>query len=112
MKKRVLSGMRPTGQLHLGHLVGALNNWVKLQEEYDCLFMVADWHALMSEYEDASRLPEFVIDNVIDWLSVGINPEKSTLFIQSEVNQHLDLQMIFFRWSMTSSRLKPCWNKS
>jgi len=95
MKKRILSGMRPTGHLHLGHLVGALNNWVKLQEEYDCLFMVADWHALMSEYEDATRLPEFAIDNVIDWLSAGIDPEKSTLFIQSEVNQHLDLQMIF-----------------
>ncbi len=87
--------MRPTGKLHLGHLVGALDNWVKLQEEYDCFFMAADWHALMSEYEDTSKLSELVIDNVIDWLSVGIDPKKSTLFVQSQVNSHLDLYMIF-----------------
>jgi len=95
MKKRILSGMRPTGKLHLGHLVGALDNWVKLQEEYDCFFMVADWHALMSEYENPAILPEFIFDNVIDWLSVGIDPEKSTLFIQSQVPQHLELYTVF-----------------
>ncbi len=95
MKKKILSGMRPTGKLHLGHLVGALDNWVQLQEEYDCFFMVADWHALMSEYENTQDIREFMIDNVIDWLSVGIDPDKSTLFIQSEVPQHLDLYMIF-----------------
>ncbi len=95
MKKRILSGMRPTGKLHLGHLVGALDNWLKLQEEYECFFMVADWHALMSEYEDTSKLSEYIIDNVIDWLSVGIDPEKSVLFIQSKVSAHLDLHMIF-----------------
>jgi len=95
MKKRILSGMRPTGKLHLGHLVGALDNWMKLEDEYECFFMVADWHALMSEYENTVGLSESIIDNVIDWLSVGIDPGKSTLFIQSEVGAHLDLYMIF-----------------
>ncbi len=95
MKKRILSGMRPTGKLHLGHLVGALDSWMKLQDEYECFFMVADWHALMSEYEDAAGMSESIIDNVIDWLSVGIDAEKATLFIQSEVSAHLDLYMIF-----------------
>lgn len=95
MKKTILSGMRPTGKLHLGHLVGALDNWIKLQEEYQCFFMVADWHALMSEYENTSELSGNIIDNVLDWLSVGIDPEKSTIFIQSEVPEHLKLYMIF-----------------
>jgi tryptophanyl-tRNA synthetase len=95
MKKRILSGMRPTGKLHLGHLVGALENWKKLQDEYDCFFMIADWHALMSEYEKPDTLSEYAVDNAIDWISVGIDPAKSTLFIQSEVVQHLELYMIF-----------------
>jgi tryptophanyl-tRNA synthetase len=86
--------MRPTGKLHLGHLVGALDNWIKLQEEYQCFFMVADWHALMSEYENTSELSENIIDNVADWLSVGIDPEKSVIFVQSEVPEHLKLHMI------------------
>ncbi|MBI4972302.1 MAG: tryptophan--tRNA ligase [Candidatus Omnitrophica bacterium] len=73
----------------------ALHIWVKLQEEYECFFMVADWHALMSEYEDTSQLSDLVIDNVIDWLSSGIDPEKSTIFLQSQVSAHLDLYMIF-----------------
>jgi len=94
-KKRILSGMRPTGKLHLGHLVGALDNWIKLQEEYECFFMVADWHALMGEYEKPQILSESIIDNVVDWLSVGIDPDKSVLFIQSQVPEHLELQMIF-----------------
>jgi tryptophanyl-tRNA synthetase len=94
-KKRILSGMRPTGKLHLGHLVGTLDNWVRLQDEYDCFFMVADWHALMGEYENPKVLYEYGIDNVIDWLSFGIDPQKATLFIQSQVSQHLDLFMIF-----------------
>lgn len=94
MKKRILSGMRPTGKLHLGHLVGALDNWMKLQEEYECFFMVADWHALMSEYEDTSSLSEAIIDNAIDWLAAGIDPGKATLFIQSRVSAHLDLYLI------------------
>ena len=86
--------MRPTGKLHLGHLVGALDNWVNLQEEYECYFMVADWHAYMSEYANAADIREFIIDNVIDWLAAGIDPDKSTLFIQSQVPAHLDLHMI------------------
>ena len=94
MKKRILSGMRPTGRLHLGHLVGALKNWSQLQESYDCLFMVADWHALMSEYKDSKGLAEYGIDNAIDWISCGIDPEKSTLFIQSQIPEHLELYMV------------------
>jgi len=95
VKKRILSGMRPTGKLHLGHLVGALDNWVKLQDEYECLFMVADWHALMSEYENPKNLKESIFDNVIDWLACGVSPEKSTIFIQSQVKEHLELFAIF-----------------
>jgi tryptophanyl-tRNA synthetase len=94
-QKRILSGMRPTGSLHLGHLVGTLENWVKLQEEYDCFFMVADWHALMGEYEHPAVISRYSLDNVIDWISFGINPEKSVLFIQSHVPEHLELFMIF-----------------
>jgi len=95
VKKKILSGMRPTGKLHLGHLVGTLDNWKTLQEEYECFFMVADWHALMGEYENPSGMPENIIDNVCDWLSVGIDPSKAVIFIQSQVPQHLDLHMIF-----------------
>ncbi len=95
MKKRILSGMRPTGKLHLGHLVGALDNWVKLQDEYDCFFMIADWHALMSEYENTQDLKENIIDNVVDWLACGISPQKATIFIQSHVKEHLELFMFF-----------------
>lgn len=87
--------MRPTGKLHLGHLVGALDNWVKLQDEYDCFFMAADWHALMSEYENPASLGENIIDNVADWIACGVSPEKSVLFIQSQVKEHLELYMIF-----------------
>ena len=94
-KKRILSGMRPTGKLHLGHLVGALDNWVKMQEDYECFFMVADWHALMSEYESPAVLSESIVDNVIDWLSAGIDPARSTIFVQSQVPEHLELNMIF-----------------
>ena len=94
-KKRILSGMRPTGKLHLGHLVGALDNWVKLQDEYECFFMVADWHALMSEYARPNDLKENILDNVIDWFACGISPEKSVIFVQSQVKEHLELYMIF-----------------
>lgn len=95
MEKRILSGMRPTGKLHLGHLVGVLDNWVKLQEQYQCFFMVADWHALMSEYQNPYIIRENMIDNVVDWLACGISPEKSTIFVQSQVKEHLELHMIF-----------------
>jgi len=94
-KQRILSGMRPTGRLHLGHLVGALENWVRLQDEYECYFMVADWHALMSEYENVAVIRESVWDNVADWLAVGIDPEMSVVFIQSQVPEHVELTMIF-----------------
>jgi tryptophanyl-tRNA synthetase len=95
MKERVLSGMRPTGKLHLGHLVGALNNWIKLQDKYNCLFMVADWHALMSEYENAESIKRYTFDNIVDWISCGIDPKKSIIFIQSDIQQHLELDMFF-----------------
>ena len=91
MKPRVLSGMRPTGRLHLGHLVGALANWKKLQEEYDCFFMVADYHALMSEYEHPERIGEWSHDNVTDWLAFGIDPARSVIFRQSDVPEHAEL---------------------
>ncbi|MFA5092677.1 MAG: tryptophan--tRNA ligase [Candidatus Omnitrophota bacterium] len=94
MRKRILSGMRPTGKLHLGHLVGALTNWSKLQDEYDCFFMIADWHALMSEYENPIDLKANMLDNVLDWLACGIDPKKSTIFVQSHVPQHLELYFI------------------
>src|SRR4030042_2283959 len=95
MKKKILSGMRPTGKLHLGHLVGVLNNWVKLQDEYRCFFMVADWHALMSEYQNPEVLEENIIDNVVDWLACGISPKGSVIFVQSQVKEHLELYMAF-----------------
>ncbi len=90
-RKRVLSGMRPTGRLHLGHLVGALTNWKALQDEYDCFFMVADYHALMSEYEHPERIREWSCENVIDWLACGIDPSRSVLFRQSDVPEHAEL---------------------
>ena len=92
--KRLLSGMRPTGPLHLGHLVGATDNWVKLQEKYECLFMIADWHAFMSEYENPKALEKYSIEILADWIGCGIDPEKSTIFIQSHVREHLELAMI------------------
>ncbi len=87
--------MRPTGKLHLGHLVGALNNWVKLQETYHCFYMVADWHAFMSEYEDPKNMRENSIEMVKDFLAVGLDPEKCVIFIQSQVPEHLELHMLF-----------------
>jgi len=93
-KKRVLSGMRPTGRLHLGHYFGALKNYVAIQDTHECFFMVADWHALTSDYADTSNIKENVIDMVIDWLSVGIDPKKAVIFRQSEVAQHSELFLI------------------
>jgi tryptophanyl-tRNA synthetase len=87
--------MRPTGKLHLGHLVGALDNWAKLQDEYACFFMVADWHALMSEYQDPRNIQENILDNVADWLACGIDPERSAIFVQSQIKEHLELYLIF-----------------
>jgi tryptophanyl-tRNA synthetase len=92
--KRVVSGMRPTGKLHLGHLVGALDNWVKLQAEYDCFYFVADWHALTSGYADTSEVVESAIDNVADWIGAGLDPERSTMFVQSMVPEHAELYLL------------------
>jgi len=91
---RVLSGMRPTGRLHLGHLHGVLKNWINLQHEYRCYFFVADWHALTTEYDNTSVIAQNVWDMVIDWLAVGINPGEATLFIQSKVPEHAELQLL------------------
>jgi tryptophanyl-tRNA synthetase len=95
-KKRILSGMRPTGALHLGNLHGALNNWIELQNsgDYDCYYFVADWHALTSEYNNTDLIREQSLDMVIDWLSVGLDHVKSTLFIQSSVKEHAELFLI------------------
>jgi tryptophanyl-tRNA synthetase len=91
---RVVSGMRPTGSLHLGHLVGALGNWVPLQDTYDCFYFVADWHALTSDYADTSQLRSFTYENVADWIGAGLDPEKSTLFVQSLVPEHAELFLL------------------
>ncbi|MCG6895238.1 MAG: tryptophan--tRNA ligase [Desulfobacteraceae bacterium] len=93
-KKRILSGMRPTGPLHLGNLHGALANWVRMQEEYDCFFFIADWHALTSDYEDTSRISGYRRELMLDWLSVGLTPEKSTMFVQSLIKEHAELYLI------------------
>jgi tryptophanyl-tRNA synthetase len=93
-KKRILSGMRPTGPLHLGNLHGALSNWIELQEQYDCFFFIADWHALTSDYEDTSSIAANVRNMMIDWLSVGLSPEKCTLFVQSHIKEHAELFLI------------------
>lgn len=93
-KKRVLSGMRPTGRLHLGHYFGALSNWLNLQEKYDCFFFVADWHALTTHYEDTSSIAENTLQVATDWLSVGLDPAKSTLFVQSSVLEHAELHVL------------------
>jgi tryptophanyl-tRNA synthetase len=92
--KRVLSGMRPTGRLHLGHFFGALSNWLKLQEEYECFFFVADWHALTTHYEDTSSIAENTLQVAMDWLAVGLDPAKSTLFVQSQVLEHAELHVL------------------
>ena len=94
MTKRVVSGMRPTGKLHLGHLVGALKNWEQLQAQYDCFYFVADWHALTSGYADTSEIVESAIDNVADWIGAGIDPERSTVFVQSMVPEHAELYLL------------------
>ncbi|MCK5507035.1 MAG: tryptophan--tRNA ligase, partial [Desulfobacterales bacterium] len=92
--KRILSGMRPTGPLHLGNLHGALLNWLELQEQYDCFFFIADWHALTSDYEDTSSIAANVRNMMIDWLSVGLSPEKCTMFVQSHIKEHAELFLI------------------
>ena len=92
--KRVVSGMRPTGPLHLGNYHGALRNWIELQYQYECYFFVADWHALTTGYDDTSRLQEYAHDVMIDWLAAGLNPGVATLFIQSRVPEHAELHLL------------------
>jgi tryptophanyl-tRNA synthetase len=94
VNRRVLSGMRPTGKLHIGHYVGALQNWVRLQNDYDCFFFVADWHALTTDYADTSRVKENILEMAFDWLAAGLDPEKATIFIQSHVPQHAELHLL------------------
>jgi tryptophanyl-tRNA synthetase len=94
-KGRVLSGMRPTGKLHLGNYVGALRNWVGLQDQYDCFFFIADWHALTTDYADTRSVKQNSLEVMIDYLAAGLDPERSTLFIQSHVLQHAELHLLF-----------------
>jgi len=94
VNRRVLSGMRPTGKLHIGHYVGALQNWTRLQNDYDCFFFVADWHALTTDYADTSRVKANILEMAFDWLAAGLDPEKATLFIQSHVPQHAELHLL------------------
>ena len=91
---RVLSGMRPTGRMHIGHYHGALKNWLRLQEEHECLYFAADWHALTTHYETPERIEESVWEMFIDWLAVGINPNRATIFIQSRVIEHAELTLL------------------
>ncbi len=94
-KGTMLSGMRPTGSLHLGNYFGALENWVRLQNEYDCYYFIADWHALTTGYEDTSEIKSNINSMVIDWLSAGLDPEKCTMFLQSSVKEHAELHLLF-----------------
>src|SRR5438874_11210198 len=93
-KQRILSGMRSTGKLHLGNYVGALANWVKLQENYDSYFFIADWHALTSDYADTSRIKQNSIEVMLDYLAAGLEPDRCTMFIQSHVPQHAELHLL------------------
>jgi tryptophanyl-tRNA synthetase len=94
MKGRVLSGMRPTGRLHIGHYFGALANWIQLQDEYECFYFVADWHALTTDYADASAVSQNTIEIATDWLAAGLDPKKCTLFVQSHVPEHAELHLL------------------
>jgi tryptophanyl-tRNA synthetase len=98
-RPRILSGMRPTGPLHLGHLTGALDNWVRLQDTYECYYSIVDWHALTTDYADPSAVKSNVLEVAFDWLACGLSPEKSTLFIQSLVPEHAELHLLL---SMTT----------
>ncbi|MFQ5868806.1 MAG: tryptophan--tRNA ligase [Candidatus Zixiibacteriota bacterium] len=94
-KEVILSGMQPTGKLHLGNYEGALKNWVRLQSEYDCFYCIVDWHSLTSDYEDTSDLQERIKEMTIDYLAAGLDPEKCTIFVQSDVKEHAELHLLF-----------------
>jgi tryptophanyl-tRNA synthetase len=93
-KPRILSGMRPTGPLHLGNLMGALDNWVRLQDTYDCFFTIVDWHSLTTDYADTSAIRENILEVAIDWLAAGLDPARSVLFVQSHVKEHAELHLL------------------
>jgi tryptophanyl-tRNA synthetase len=93
-RPRVLSGFRPTGPMHIGHLVGALESWVRLQETHDCFFAICDWHALTSDYQDTSGLQENIVTMAIDWMAAGLDPERCTVFVQSQVPEHAELHLL------------------
>src|SRR5947208_885941 len=93
-RKRVLSGMRSTGKLHLGNFVGALDNWVRMQDEYECFFFIADWHALTTDYADTSKIKQNSLEVLLDWLAAGLDPDRCTMFIQSHVPQHAELHLL------------------
>ncbi len=93
--QRILSGIRPTGKIHIGNYFGALKNWVELQNEYETFYMVADWHTLTTKYEKTEDIRNRIIDTTIDWISVGIDPKKSVLFVQSQVKEHAELHLLF-----------------
>jgi tryptophanyl-tRNA synthetase len=94
VKKRILSGMQPSGLLHLGNYYGALKNWIELQEQFECFYFVADWHSLTTLYEDPSHIKQYSFEVAVDWLSAGLDPEKSTLFVQSRILEHAELYVI------------------
>ncbi|MDR2676923.1 MAG: tryptophan--tRNA ligase [Endomicrobium sp.] len=111
MRKRVLSGMRPTGRLHLGHYFGALHNWINFQHDYECYYMSADWHALTTNYVNTSEIDKNTLEMIADWIAVGIDPQKSTLFKQSKILQHSELFLILsmitpLRWLQRCSTYK------
>src|SRR6185436_19818259 len=93
-KPRILSGMRPTGRLHLGHLVGALENWVKLQDQYECFHCIVDWHALTTNYEATDDIRANILDNAMDWLAAGLDPARATIYVQSRVVEHAELHLL------------------
>jgi tryptophanyl-tRNA synthetase len=94
LKKRVLSGFRPTGPMHLGHLVGAIENWVRLQDTHECFFAIADWHALTSEYADPSQVGAYTLEMALDWMAAGLDPGRCTIFVQSHVPEHAELHLL------------------
>jgi tryptophanyl-tRNA synthetase len=93
-KGRIFSGMQPSGKFHLGNYMGALENWVKLQNDYECFFAIVDWHALTSSFEDTAKMPDYIHEMALDWLSAGLDPERNVIFVQSQVKEHAELHLL------------------